>query len=125
MSWDIAAELKTIPGTLTAGLPAHVPTAEWIAGKIGRSDYDLFNENDNIEFGTYFLSYLLSCFQDEKLAICAYNAGQGNVYRWLTTKEYSLDGKTLDKIPFKETREYLEKVEKNMKIYQNKFNNVD
>ena len=97
-------------------------TAQWISSKIGLNYESLYSPEVNIEFGTFYLSYLLECFEDIDLAICAYNAGQGNVNRWLSTKEYSADGKSLNKIPFKETREYLSKVKKNMKIYKNKFN---
>lgn len=97
-------------------------TADWISNKIGVNFEDLYSPEVNIEFGTYYLSYLIECFGDVDLAICAYNAGQGNVNRWLSTEEYSCDGKTLNRIPFKETREYLAKVKKNIKIYKNKFN---
>ena len=41
-------------------------------------------------------------FNDTKTALCAYNAGEGKVRTWLKNSEYSLDGKTLYKIPFKE-----------------------
>jgi len=97
-------------------------TADWVSNKIGVTFEDLFSPEVNIEFGTYYLAYLIDYFGDIDLAICAYNAGQGNVNRWLSNEEYSSDGKSLNNIPFKETREYLAKVKKNIKIYKNKFN---
>ena len=98
-------------------------TAEWLAGKIG-IDYDkemLLNGEYNIKLGAYYLSYLIDYFQNEKLGVCAYNAGQGNVSAWLKNKEYSKDGKYLDKIPFEETKNYIIKVYKNYKYYKNQY----
>ena len=98
-------------------------TAKWIAGKIGEnySDELLTQGEYNIKLGSYYLSYLIKYFQDEKLGVCAYNAGQGNVSSWLKNQEYSKDGKTLIKIPFPETQNYLNKVYKNYNYYKNRY----
>ena len=98
-------------------------TAEWVANKIGLEfdEKELYNVNYNIEIGTYYLSYLKSYFNDERLALCAYNAGIGNVKNWLNNKDYSLDGKTLKIIPYQETKNYLNKVYKNYHYYKNKY----
>lgn len=97
-------------------------TAEWIAQKINVNyDYEnLFNEEYNINFGSYYLSYLIEYFSDEKLAICAYNAGMGNVSKWMKDESLFVD-KKLIKIPFSETEKYLHKVEKNLKHYKNRL----
>lgn len=81
---------------------------------------DLFDENVNIKYGTYYLSVLLQSF-DLREALCAYNAGPTKVRSWLKNAQYSCDGEHLQVIPFKETREYVQKVEKNIKFYQNKI----
>lgn len=98
-------------------------TAEWIASKLNKeyAEEMLYEPSYNIELGAYYLSYLIDSFGDEKLVICAYNAGQGNVSNWLANKEYSSDGKSLNKIPFKETENYLNKVAKNYRYYKNKY----
>lgn len=98
-------------------------TAEWIASKLNKeyAEEMLYEPSYNIELGAYYLSYLIDSFEDEKLVICAYNAGQGNVSNWLANKEYSSDGKSLNKIPFKETENYLNKVTKNYRYYKNKY----
>ncbi len=98
-------------------------TAEWIAGEIKEeySQEKLEQPSFNLKLGSYYLSYLIKYFNDIKLGICAYNAGQGNVRQWLKNSEYSKDGKTLDKIPFKETKSYVEKFTKNYKYYKNKY----
>ena len=54
---------------------------------------------------------------DSRKALAAYNAGQGNVDKWLTQPEYSSDGIKLDHIPFKETRNYVKKVKAAHDIY--------
>ena len=93
-------------------------TADWCAGEIGLNEYDILNVGANIEIGTYYLSYLISrCGGNEQNAIAAYNAGHGNVEKWLKNPEYSKDGKTLSIIPFKETETYVKKVALYKKIY--------
>ncbi len=71
---------------------------------------DIFNENDNIMLGCAYVKYLFSKFNSLKLVLCAYNAGEGNVNKWLSNNNYSKDGENLEKIPFKETRNYYKKV---------------
>ncbi len=95
-------------------------TALWISDKLllNFSKEDIEDPEININMGCYYLSYLLDYYsQNETLALAAYNAGMGNVNKWLLNKEYSTNGKTLDKIPFEETRNYIEKIEKFKKIY--------
>jgi len=87
-------------------------TAEFIANKTGVKEYDLFNAKTSIGFGCWYLRYLMNKFSSLTSALCAYNAGEGNVYAWLNNKDYSLDGENLVKIPFNETREYVNKIEK-------------
>ena len=81
----------------------------------------LFLPKENIKIGTYYLSYLIEKFKDLKVAICAYNAGEGTVSSWLSNSNYSKDKKTLETVPYKETANYLEKVLRNLKVYQKKF----
>ena len=50
--------------------------------------------------------------------MAAYNAGMGNVENWLKDENYSADGLSLEEIPFKETREYVKKVESAERIYE-------
>ena len=85
---------------------------------IVKSYKNLFDVRTNIKFGVYFLEFLIFKYKDEKVALCAYNAGMGNVDKWLKDKNYSKDGKSLFKVPFKETEEYVEKVIKTEKMYK-------
>ena len=95
-------------------------TAYWLAPRAGLDDFDygqILDPEVNIHLGTYYLSILIERFDDIEAALCAYNAGRGNVTNWLGNPEYSSDGKTLDYIPYAETREYVQKVMKTQKIY--------
>ena len=97
-------------------------TAQAIAGQLEKSEYDLFDPETNIEFGSFYLSKLLKSFSNFEAAICAYNAGPSRVREWLSDENYSSDGETLFHIPYPETQKYLENVLKNLKFYQNRFN---
>ena len=96
-------------------------TAYWIAARIGLEDFDyesqIFDPIINIHLGTYYLSMLIRLFGDTEVALAAYNAGRGNVSGWLNNPNYSSDGATLDFIPFSETRNYVERVVRNQRVY--------
>lgn len=96
------------------------PTAKWVAGKIPINDFEvqmLRNPAINIRMGTWYFAHLLSVYNDEELALCAYNAGSGNVNNWLDNPAYSNDGQSLITIPFVETANYIKKVRRYKQIY--------
>lgn len=96
-------------------------TALWISEKLGTSfkSDDLDNPKININMGCYYLSYLSDYYNgDTSLALAAYNAGMGNVNRWLSDTRYSKSGAALDNIPFPETEKYVKKVNKGINIYK-------
>ncbi len=95
-------------------------TFEWINSKYPPESEspNVLNPADNIHAGSALLSLLLNHYGDMDVALSAYNAGMGNVDKWLENPKYSTDGKTLDKIPFPETKKYVEQVKKNYKKYQ-------
>ncbi len=97
-------------------------TGEWAAEKIKIEDYDssmLFEPQTNIRIGCWFIARLLEQYdQDLELALSAYNAGSGNVSKWLKDKSISSNGKTLDRIPFEETKNYVAKIEKYNNMYK-------
>ncbi|MDR1532525.1 MAG: lytic transglycosylase domain-containing protein [Clostridiales bacterium] len=96
-------------------------TADWLAGDLQIEGYDysrIYEPEINIRLGCYYLSKLYKQFGGSlELTLAAYNAGEGNVAKWLLDKRCSDDGKTLKYIPFKETRVYISRVKTNMRIY--------
>ncbi|WP_330389048.1 lytic transglycosylase domain-containing protein [Alkaliphilus peptidifermentans] len=97
-------------------------TGEWASEKLGIENYSeemLFEPELNIRIGCWYLNILYGEFGDNlQLIIAAYNAGNGNVSRWLDNPEYSSDGKDLDVIPFGETRIYLQRVNRDYTRYR-------
>lgn len=94
-------------------------TAGWVAEKlnIDFSEDALEDPETNIRMGCYYLNYLIKHYNNTDVALAAYNAGMGNVAKWLKDSRYSDDGKTLSDIPFDETRDYVEKVNKYQETY--------
>ena len=86
-------------------------TAKGIALRTGGTAFrvsDLTNPAINIRYGAWYLGDLLRKYRDERLALAAYNAGQGNVDRWL---------KAGVPIQFAETRAYVARVEQLKGVY--------
>lgn len=77
----------------------------------------LYNPEINIKYGVYYLSWLYSRYGSWETALAAYNAGHGKVDEWLDNPENAKGG-VLTNIPYKETREYVEKVMKAKDIYK-------
>ena len=96
-------------------------TGEWAAELLDMEQYQkqmLFEPNIIIQFGCLFLNKLTNQFGTTQTALAAYNAGSGNVSKWLQDSHYSDDGKTLIDIPYGETKRYVKKVMFVQKIYQ-------
>ena len=103
-------------------------TALWISEKLS-IDFepdDIVNPETNIKMGCFYLDYLLNYYKGNvKLSLAAYNAGMGNVDKWLKNPQYSKNGISLDVIPFAETKKYIEKIEKGTTIYKKLYNKED
>lgn len=96
-------------------------TFEWIQTYYVEEDNytvdDLKDYHVSIDYGTHLLAILIDMYGIEDTAICAYNAGVGNVDSWLSDERYSKNGKTLYEIPIQETKNYLRLVRQNKSIY--------
>lgn len=88
-------------------------TARAVCAEIGLpapSRLDLFDPEINIRVGTYYLAKMLRRFGDVHLALAAYNAGPGNVTRWMG-EHPRLDGPgVVRRAAFGETRAYVDRV---------------
>ncbi len=97
-------------------------TGEWAAELIGLNGYDseqLYDPETNIHIGCWYLRYLLDMYDNNlSTALAAYNAGLGNVSKWLDDPEYSADGANLDIVPYKETDGYVKKTLEYMEKYE-------
>jgi peptidoglycan lytic transglycosylase len=85
-------------------------TAHEIALKSGGTEFeqgDLGTPQINIAYGSWYLRWLLDRYGgNDALAVAAYNAGTGNVDRWIIDDP----GMKPQQIPFPETRAYVVKV---------------
>jgi soluble lytic murein transglycosylase len=89
---------------------------EW-ARATGRKDYGrdlLWDERANIEAGTWYLARALQRWRDRDdpvpFALAEYNAGLGNVQRWLPEGEATTAEQFAQAITFPSVRRYIESV---------------
>jgi soluble lytic murein transglycosylase len=86
-------------------------TARGIAIRTGGNAFetsDLYNAEINIRYGAWYLDNLFTKYHNERLVLAAYNAGQGNVDKWIARGE---------DIQFPETRAYVSRVEHLKGVY--------
>lgn len=100
-------------------------TAESIAARRGVEPVDrdtLFDPAVNTDLGSWYLRDLIAKYSDHPqaadLALAAYNAGQGNVDRWV---DEAPAGAVVE-IPYPETRAYVAKVQRVAGIYRSAWN---
>jgi len=88
-------------------------TAAEVAARLKLAGYDeaMLDEPEvNVRLGCRYLCELLERFEgDETAALAAYNAGQGNVARWLEAAGGDAE-RMLDEQAFAETRRYVRNV---------------
>jgi len=79
----------------------------------------LYDAEINLKIGLNYFNTLLDYYnQNYILAFAAYNAGLGNVQKWISEGTIKLDGSDIENIPFKETNMYVRKIIKNYEIYK-------
>ena len=87
------------------------------------TEEELFNPEINIKIWLKYFSELLKEYNDNyQMAIVAYNAGIGNVDKWIEEGTINLDGSNLENVPFAETNNYLRKIVRDYKIYKQLYN---
>ncbi|MFD2671695.1 lytic transglycosylase domain-containing protein [Marinicrinis sediminis] len=136
----IRVESNYDPDKLSAkeatGLMQLMPqTAEWIAQQhhvhLDRSS--LHRPDINIDLGAWYLAYLQRLLMKQtgvqtpdkydKIALVAgaYNAGPGNVIKWLEQQTWSGEADRIADIPFGETRHYIQRVLYYYKKYEDLY----
>ncbi len=110
-------------------------TANWIVNDVrprelewaGRGDVgsELWNARHNVFIGCWYLRYLIGQFGDLRLALAAYNSGQGRVSTWLVEEKVKGgDEFVLGDIPFAETRDFVNRVLAVMEWYERLYPNI-
>jgi soluble lytic murein transglycosylase len=101
-------------------------TAREQAGKLGLS-YDLgrliSDPSYNIRLGDAYFARMMNTYGSYPLAVAAYNAGPGNVNKWLRANGDPRTGAVdwidwIERIPFFETRNYVHRVLENAVVYE-------
>ncbi|MDI7246632.1 MAG: lytic transglycosylase domain-containing protein [Bacillota bacterium] len=94
-------------------------TGRWVAQELGMDRFDpkmLHDPGVNLRIGTWYLASLKREFGDDRVVIlAAYNAGRGNVRKWLDTSRWTGRVEEIDCIPFPETRDYVRRV---LRLYE-------
>ena len=89
-------------------------SARYIQRKSG-IEGDYRDPKVNIRLGTWFLGYLNDRYKgEERLMLAAYNSGEGNVDAWVSDEGFDV----AKDIPYKETREYVDRALEAQKTYQ-------
>lgn len=105
------------------GLMQMMPeTAKWVAEQMENENFTtdhLETPEVNIGMGTWYLASLRKEFKDnEVLMLAAYNGGRGNVKQWMGQYGWTMSFNDPEKIPFRETKEYVNRVLYSKKRYQ-------
>ena len=94
-------------------------TAEDVAKKAGveLTEENIFEPDININLGTKYITQLIEKYGYIEVALAAYNAGSGNVDKWIKNGTIKADGSDIENIPFKETNTYVRKILRDYEIY--------
>jgi len=114
--------IRSIAGAV--GLMQIMPdTGKWVAQQISVKDYKLENPNDNIMLGTWYLNHTHDTYNNNSLlAVASYNAGPGNVTKWINQLGLTDPDEFVEFIPFPETKGYVEHVFENYWNYLRLYN---
>ena len=116
-------------GAGARGLMQLMPaTAKMVAKQHGlnySNKSELFSPTTNMQLGMAHFSDLLQSFSGSYvLAVASYNAGAGRINQWLSqygdpraTSDEMVDW--IERIPFNETRNYVQRVLENTQVYRN------
>ncbi len=84
----------------------------------------LYEADYNMHLGSLYIKRMMDNYNGSLImAVAAYNAGMGNVYKWV--KKFGKPAKNIDgavdwieNIPFAETRNYVQRVLENLQVYR-------
>jgi soluble lytic murein transglycosylase len=83
------------------------------------STASLLEPSLNIQLGTHYFKEMVTQYNGQvEYALAAYNAGSNRVDDWLRNGSYRDVPEFVESIPFTETREYVQAIMRNAKVYQ-------
>jgi TolA-binding protein len=102
-------------------------TAQEVASRLALPQDSIEQLHDpqlSITLGTHYFAELLEHYQGNVvLALAAYNAGPGQVARWLEQWSHFAMEEFIEHIPFDETRAYVKLVLRNLAVYERLYRN--
>ena len=125
----IYAETRFRPRTSPAGarglMQIEPQTATFLARRSGATTFtvaDLGTPQVNIAYGSYYLRYLLNVYDGHVvMALAAYNAGETNVDRWVTSVQAAHKSFKVADIPIAQTRLYVLEVLNKQRAYRSHY----
>ena len=115
-------EIKSSAGALGL-MQVMPPTAKTSAKNIGLSNYSITNPEDNVNIGTYYLDFTHKKYgNNSMLAVASYNAGPNAVAKWVNRYGLNDADEFVEKIPYRETKGYVESVFENYWNYMLVYN---
>ncbi len=122
---------RSASGAGAKGLMQMLPSTAVLVARRAGVEFDparlIVDPAFNTELGAALLGQLI---EDEggsrELAFAAYNAGPGRVAQWIVAHGDPRDGSVdlvdwIERIPFDETRDYVERVSENLGVYRQRF----
>ena len=93
------------------------------AGIHGLNENQLYQPDTSILIGSEYLRELYSMFPNMHEAVAAsYNGGEDNVARWVKRAKHNDAGVFTSEVGFDETKNYVQKVLNNYRVYQQLYN---
>ena len=85
-----------------------------------KQEETLFNPEKNIQLGVKYFAGLKRQFQNDEIALVAYNGGSGNTQKWLSDGTIKVEEGhiNIDDIPYSETKNYVKKILKYYQMYK-------
>jgi soluble lytic murein transglycosylase len=118
-------------GAGAKGLMQMLPSTAVVTARRAGVDFDyarlIVDPAFNTQLGAALLGQLIEDQRGSReLAFAAYNAGPGRVAQWIAAHGDPRDGTVdlvdwIERIPFDETRDYVERVSENLGVYRQRF----
>lgn len=95
-------------------------TAGWASRRMGRPGLAdrLADPGANLAIGSWYFRYLLNHYKSIAFALAAYNGGQRNLEKWLAKNDGLDQDEVVKKIPFPETRQFVQRVQRSQLVYR-------